>query len=172
MSPLPQLPLHQSTGASTKTCLTARTLNYSPVLPVLLTLARPFFSLPPTHSRHIRMPLVLLLTCVSSSREFIHILCLIFSFCSATGLLSITQAQFENLQSLFFTIGTSWGMKGEKKNYKLNLRVGGTTFEFTSDAQIWPTSLNSTIGGEEGKIYLVASDLGTPSGQGLDFISA
>lgn len=49
--------------------------------------------------------------------------------------------------------------------------IGETMFEFTADAQIWPTSLNATIGGQEGKIYLVASDMGTPSGQGLDFIS-
>lgn len=72
---------------------------------------------------------------------------------NTTGLLTITEAQFENLQSLFFNIG-------------------GTSFELTPNAQIWPRALNSTIGGEEGKIYLVASDLGNQSGQGLDFISA
>ena len=70
----------------------------------------------------------------------------------STGLLSLTEAQFANLQSLFFTIG-------------------GTTFELTPNAQIWPRALNSTIGGEEGRIYLVAADLGSESGQGLDFIS-
>ncbi|KAL7280027.1 hypothetical protein ACG7TL_006441 [Trametes sanguinea] len=71
---------------------------------------------------------------------------------NATGLLTLTEQQFENLQSLFFNIG-------------------GTTFEFTANAQIWPRSLNSVIGGEEGKIYLVAADLGSESGQGLDFIN-
>ena len=70
----------------------------------------------------------------------------------STGLLSLTEGQFANLQSLFFTIG-------------------GTTFELTPNAQIWPRALNSTIGGEEGRIYLVAADLGSESGQGLDFIS-
>ena len=70
-----------------------------------------------------------------------------------TGLLSITQSQFNSLQSLFFTIG-------------------GATFEMTANAQIWPRALNSVIGGESGKIYLVAADLGSQSGQGLDFISA
>ncbi len=70
----------------------------------------------------------------------------------STGLLSLTEAQFKKLQSLFFTIG-------------------GTTFEFTANAQIWPRALNETIGGEEGKIYLVTADLGSESGQGLDFIS-
>ncbi|KAI0670888.1 acid protease [Trametes maxima] len=70
----------------------------------------------------------------------------------ATGLLTLTDAQFADLQSLFFSIG-------------------GTTFELTPNAQIWPRALNSTIGGEDGKIYLVASDLGSQSGQGLDFIN-
>ena len=72
---------------------------------------------------------------------------------NATGLLSISESQFENLESLFFTIG-------------------GTTFEMTANAQIWPRALNSTIGGEAGKIYLVAADMGSQSGQGLDFIGA
>ncbi|KAI0632318.1 acid protease [Trametes polyzona] len=69
----------------------------------------------------------------------------------ATGLLTLTEAQFARLESLFFAIG-------------------GTTFELTANAQIWPRALNTTIGGEEGKIYLVVSDMGNPSGQGLDFI--
>lgn len=50
--------------------------------------------------------------------------------------------------------------------------TGGTAFELSANAQIWPRALNSQIGGEEGKIYLVVADLGSPSGQGLDFISA
>lgn len=70
----------------------------------------------------------------------------------STGLLTLTEAQFNNLQSLFFNIG-------------------GVSYELTANAQIWPRSLNSTIGGEEGKIYLVVSDLGSESGQGLDFIN-
>ena len=48
----------------------------------------------------------------------------------------------------------------------------GTTFEFTANAQIWPRSLNSELGGDASKIYLITSDLGSNSGQGLDFISA
>lgn len=70
---------------------------------------------------------------------------------NTTGLLTITEEQFDNLQSLFFNIG-------------------GTTFELTANAQIWPRSLNSTIGGQDGKIYLVTADMGSLSGQGLDFI--
>ncbi|KAH8112686.1 acid protease [Phellopilus nigrolimitatus] len=63
-----------------------------------------------------------------------------------------TSDQLDNLQSLFFNIG-------------------GTTYEFTANAQIWPRSLNSTLGGSTDAIYLVAADNGTPSGQGLDFIN-
>ena len=69
-----------------------------------------------------------------------------------TGLLRITSAQFANLKSLFFTIG-------------------GTTFEFTANAQIWPRSLNAFIGGTASGIYLIVNDLGTSSGSGLDFIN-
>ncbi|OSC99238.1 family A1 protease [Trametes coccinea BRFM310] len=69
----------------------------------------------------------------------------------ATGLLKITPAQFANLKSLFF-------------------HVGSNTFEFTPNAQIWPRALNTVIGGTDDAIYLVINDIGTPSGEGLDFI--
>ncbi|EKM61854.1 uncharacterized protein PHACADRAFT_248741 [Phanerochaete carnosa HHB-10118-sp] len=69
-----------------------------------------------------------------------------------TGLLTITAAQFANLQSLFFTIGS-------------------TTFEFTPNAQLWPRALNTAIGGNADSIYLVVGDLGSDSGEGLDFIN-
>ncbi|KAJ6507706.1 acid protease [Mycena vitilis] len=68
-----------------------------------------------------------------------------------TGLLTITDDQFSNLQSLFF-------------------KIGDQTLELTADAQIWPRALNSTLGGEDGKIYLITADLGNNSGSGLDFI--
>ncbi|KAI8989237.1 acid protease [Trametes punicea] len=68
-----------------------------------------------------------------------------------TGLLTITQEQFANLESLFF-------------------HIGGNTYEFTANAQIWPRSLNSAIGGSADSIYLVVADLGSNSGEGLDFI--
>ncbi|KAF9806956.1 hypothetical protein IEO21_08446 [Rhodonia placenta] len=71
---------------------------------------------------------------------------------NTTGLLTITEAQYESLESLYFVIG-------------------GTTFEFTANAQIWPRALNSAIGGQEGTIYLIASDIGSNSGSGLDFIN-
>ncbi|KAF8843381.1 acid protease [Paxillus ammoniavirescens] len=69
-----------------------------------------------------------------------------------TGLLTITEQQYEQLQSLYFNIG-------------------GITYELTPNAQIWPRALNSTLGGQESQIYLITSDLGSPSGSGLDFIN-
>ncbi|KAI0094424.1 aspartic peptidase A1 [Irpex rosettiformis] len=69
-----------------------------------------------------------------------------------TGLLRLTTAQFANLQSLFFTIG-------------------GKAFELTANAQIWPRNLNSLIGGNANSVYLIVGDLGSTSGQGLDFIN-
>ncbi|KZV74839.1 aspartic peptidase A1 [Peniophora sp. CONT] len=71
---------------------------------------------------------------------------------STTGLLSVTPEQFAALKSLFFTIG-------------------GTTFEFTPNAQLWPRSLNADIGGDPDGIFLIVGDLGTDSGEGLDFIN-
>ncbi|KAH9036490.1 aspartic peptidase A1 [Lactarius pseudohatsudake] len=64
----------------------------------------------------------------------------------------ITSTQFSNLQSLFFT-------------------AGGISFELTANAQIWPRSLNTLIGGTTGSIYLVVNDIGSPTGSGLDFIN-
>ncbi|THH13076.1 hypothetical protein EW146_g7101 [Bondarzewia mesenterica] len=69
-----------------------------------------------------------------------------------TGLLRLTTAQYKNLQSLFFT-------------------VGRTTFELTANAQIWPRSLNSFIGGTSNNVYLIVGDLGSNSREGLDFIN-
>lgn len=71
---------------------------------------------------------------------------------STTGLLTITSSQLSNLQSMFFNIG-------------------GVTYELTANAQVWPRALNSTLGGEDDKIYLVVADMGSNSGSGLDFIN-
>ncbi|RDB29357.1 Polyporopepsin [Hypsizygus marmoreus] len=71
---------------------------------------------------------------------------------ASTGLLRITAAQFANLQSLFFNIN-------------------GVTYEFTANAQLWPRALNTAIGGRANNIYLIVSDLGTPSGEGFDFVN-
>ncbi|KAG2129509.1 acid protease [Suillus bovinus] len=67
-----------------------------------------------------------------------------------TGLLQISPDQYEQLSSLYFTIG-------------------GITYELTPNGQIWPRSLNSAIGGTTDNIYLVVSDSGDSSGSGLDF---
>jgi len=69
-----------------------------------------------------------------------------------TGLLRLTTAQFADLDSLFFDIN-------------------GVEFEFTANAQAWPRSLNSVIGGNSNSVYLVVNSIGTPSGEGLDFIN-
>ncbi|KIM73461.1 hypothetical protein PILCRDRAFT_829133 [Piloderma croceum F 1598] len=71
---------------------------------------------------------------------------------SATGLLKITSAQYSALRDLHF-------------------KVGPRTFSLTPNAQIWPRALNTFIGGTADSIYLIVADIGTPSGQGLDFIN-
>ncbi|OJT05192.1 Polyporopepsin [Trametes pubescens] len=68
-----------------------------------------------------------------------------------TGLLKITADQFASLESLFF-------------------HIGDNTYEFTPNAQIWPRALNTAIGGDADSIYLIVADLGSNSGEGLDFI--
>jgi len=70
----------------------------------------------------------------------------------ATGLLKLTPEQFDKLESLFFIIGD-------------------IPFELTANAQIWPRSLNSAIGGAADGIYLIVSDSGSNSGSGLDFLN-
>lgn len=69
-----------------------------------------------------------------------------------TGLLTITQEQYDALRSLFFNIG-------------------GVTYEFTPNAQIWPRALNTILGGDPNQIYLITCDLQSPTGSGLDFIN-
>jgi len=69
-----------------------------------------------------------------------------------TGLLMLTASQFNNLQSLFFT-------------------TNGVTFELIANAQLWPRALNTAIGGLAGNIYLIVGNLGTPSGEGFDFVN-
>ncbi|KAF9486196.1 aspartic peptidase A1 [Pholiota conissans] len=71
---------------------------------------------------------------------------------STTGLLKISSSQYAALSSLYLVTA-----KG--------------TFELTPNAQIWPRSLNSEIGGSSSSIYLIVADLGHNSGQGLDFIA-
>ncbi|KAG1797754.1 acid protease [Suillus plorans] len=72
------------------------------------------------------------------------------TFDETVGLLQISSDQYEKLSSLYFTIG-------------------GVTYELTPNAQIWPRSLNTAVGGATDGIYLVVSNTGSPSGSGLDF---
>ncbi|KAJ3545680.1 hypothetical protein NM688_g5601 [Phlebia brevispora] len=69
-----------------------------------------------------------------------------------TGLLTITEDQYNNLADLLF-------------------EINGAAFTLTPNAQIWPRALNSAINGDTGSIYLVVCDIGTPTGSGLDFIN-
>ncbi|KAG1880106.1 aspartic peptidase domain-containing protein [Suillus subluteus] len=69
-----------------------------------------------------------------------------------TGLLRITSTQYSALENL-------------------NFNVGSSTYALTPNGQIWPRSLNTYIGGSTSYIYLIVNDIGTPSGEGLDFIN-
>ncbi|KAH9893324.1 aspartic proteinase precursor [Cubamyces lactineus] len=69
-----------------------------------------------------------------------------------TQLYSITFAQYDNLESMFFIIN-------------------GAVFEFTANAQIWPRELNSAIGGSSDLLYLIIADIGTYSGSGMDIVN-
>ncbi|GBE81416.1 Polyporopepsin [Sparassis crispa] len=69
-----------------------------------------------------------------------------------TGLLRITSSQYSNLKTL-------------------NFNIGSETYGLTANAQIWPRSLNTNIGGSPSDIYLIVNDIGSPSGEGLDFIN-
>ncbi|EKM51358.1 uncharacterized protein PHACADRAFT_178003 [Phanerochaete carnosa HHB-10118-sp] len=71
---------------------------------------------------------------------------------SKTGMLSLTNDQFKNLQPLQFNIG-------------------GQTWTLSANGQIWPRTMNTAFSGDNDHVYLVIGDLGSESGQGFDFIS-
>ncbi|KAG2362278.1 aspartic peptidase domain-containing protein [Suillus spraguei] len=73
----------------------------------------------------------------------------------ATGLLSISSDQYSALQNLDFHI------------------TGGDMFSLTPNAQIWPRSLNTKLDGPgvDNAIYLIVTNIGSPTGEGLDFIN-
>ncbi|KAG2356775.1 aspartic proteinase [Suillus spraguei] len=74
------------------------------------------------------------------------------TFDAAANLLAITPVQYRDLQELKF-------------------HIDGQTYGLTRDGQIWPRSLNSAINGANKAIYLVIKDIGTPTGQGLNFLN-
>ncbi|KAF7289800.1 Aspartic peptidase A1 [Mycena indigotica] len=85
-----------------------------------------------------------------SSNPGLHVLTLGRPSCglgltSLQRLFQITAAQYQILQSLFFTIN-------------------GVTYEFPPSAQIWPPTLNTAIGGRPDMIYLAVSNMPTPGG--------
>ncbi|KNZ72979.1 Polyporopepsin [Termitomyces sp. J132] len=69
-----------------------------------------------------------------------------------TGLLRINSTQSNQLKSLVF-------------------QISGNTLELTPNAQLWPRSLNTAIGGSNDYLYLIIADIGVKSGSGLDFIN-
>ncbi|KAF9245850.1 aspartic peptidase domain-containing protein [Melanogaster broomeanus] len=69
-----------------------------------------------------------------------------------TGLLRLTSTQYSALQNL-------------------NFHIGSATYVLTPNGQIWPRTLNTYIGGTSGYIYSIVNNLGSPSGEGLDFIN-
>jgi len=52
----------------------------------------------------------------------------------------------------------------------LNFEIGGTIFSLDAAAQLIPQDENAAWGGEPGVQYGVVTNLGTNSGEGLDFI--
>ncbi|KAK7028832.1 hypothetical protein VNI00_014845 [Paramarasmius palmivorus] len=71
---------------------------------------------------------------------------------NTTGLLTVTEEQFKNMKAMMFCFGDM-------------------CCELTPNAQIWPRAMNTMLGGQADKIYLVFADMGQPSGTGLDFIN-
>ncbi|KAI6126732.1 aspartic peptidase domain-containing protein [Pisolithus sp. B1] len=71
---------------------------------------------------------------------------------AGTGLLYLTTEQYSQLQNLDF-------------------HIGGDTYTLIPNAQIWPRVLNAAIGGTSERVYLIFSNLETPSGEGLDFVN-
>ncbi|KAG1726722.1 acid protease [Suillus paluster] len=69
-----------------------------------------------------------------------------------TGFLMITSDQYAKLQTLTFNIS-------------------GSSYDLTPDAQIWPRSFNTEIGGSSSSIYLIVADIGSNSGSGFDFVN-
>lgn len=71
---------------------------------------------------------------------------------AGTGLLYLTADQYNQLQNLDF-------------------HIGGDTYTLVPNAQIWPRALNAVIGGTSDRVYLIVTNLDTPSGVGLDFVN-
>nr|VWO97417.1 Trihydroxynaphthalene reductase (EC (T3HN reductase) [Ganoderma boninense] len=97
---------------------------------------------------------------------------------ATTGLLRLDPDQVGSLQSLFFHIGdvrrspsslSFHHPSGLRTNQSGCMRLQNV-LEFTPNAQIWPRALNSAIGGDADSVFLIVNDIGSLSGEGLDFI--
>ena len=87
-----------------------------------------------------------------------------------TGLLRLTTSQFSKVENLSF-ITSAVRLSLSTRSLHLTLSPYQGTFVLTPNAQAWPRSLNTLIGGTSGNVYLIVNSLGTPAGEGLDFIN-
>ncbi|KIP03305.1 hypothetical protein PHLGIDRAFT_245515 [Phlebiopsis gigantea 11061_1 CR5-6] len=71
---------------------------------------------------------------------------------SNTKMLSLPKDQFRNIKPL-------------------NFHIGDKTWTLNANAQIWPRSLNTALGGDDDHVYFVVGNLGERSGSGFDFIN-
>ena len=63
---------------------------------------------------------------------------------STTGMLKLSNSQYSNLQPLKFNIG-------------------GVDYTLNANAQIWPRSLNTALGGDTDSVYLVVGNVSNAS---------
>ena len=95
-------------------------------------------------------------------------------FDNATAMLRLTPKQFNNLQSLYFTVGPMRDLMPFFIHLTIphaNELKPQTTFELTPNAQAWPRNLNDFIGGTNDSVYLIVGDIGPFGTPGLDFIN-
>jgi hypothetical protein len=88
---------------------------------------------------------------------------------AATGLLLISSAKYKALENLDFHIGSVRYFMSAL--IPLVHHFSQETYTLTPNAQIWPRSLNTYLGGSSSAIYLIIHDIGTPSGEGFDFVN-
>ena len=87
-------------------------------------------------------------------------------------MLKITSAQFSSLQPLTFTAPGAAKIPSHEAGHTLiRILPLQNPCGLVPDAQAWPRALNTDIGGIAGAIYLIVNDLGTPSGEGFDFVN-
>ncbi|KAF7347610.1 Aspartic proteinase [Mycena venus] len=88
-----------------------------------------------------------------------------------TSILATTAGIVDTGTTLIYLATNGFTKYKSATGANLNFVIGGVTYALTPNAQIWPRSLNTAIGGSASSIYLVVADWGSNSGQGLDFIN-